>query len=75
MWVEINANLMWEVGAIATGELLWLQPSVDAFFWLRRIPSTPRPPAPHELMKPGGKKTCVDAASRTSAAFPDQELL
>ena len=29
----------------------------------------------HELMKPGGKKTCVEAAIRSSAALPDHELL
>ena len=28
----------------------------------------------HELMKPGGKKTCVEAAMRSSAALPDHEL-
>ena len=28
-----------------------------------------------ELMNPGGKKTCVEAAIRSSAALPDHELL
>ena len=29
----------------------------------------------YELMNPGGKKTCVEAAIRSSAALPDHELL
>ena len=28
-----------------------------------------------EFMNPGGKKTCVEAAIRSSAALPDHELL